>query len=305
MLINIVLAGMGVRLKGLHVVYSIFSACGMGPAVAPRSSLADRPSPRGPDVVIGSTLGLYSFHSGYKGVATADSGMMRKHLGIQALLIILEFLMSVLNVLNWNGWTRLSDAMAAGSSVGPFWTFSTVLESLLWTGAYLVSAVAWYHVQQVRCQRGPRGARGQDARSARRPRSAQLLHAVRLEGPHGLRATRPRCHAHGQEGRECDPQQVVTPVNEPPRGSQGAGLPGGAHRIGDRGARPDSCSRFASLESTHNGELATERRSRQVRWQVVEQQRSARSAVFDEVQVPRPGHRSSRWAAVDPASVRS
>lgn len=122
---TVVLAGGGVPGKGLQVAYSIFN------------------------FILAACLGLYCLHAGYKGVATADSSLMRRYVGLQAVLALLMFLFSLLSVVNWNGWMRIPEALHADvQSMRVFWTVMCCLESFTWTLGYLLTGVALYHVLQ-------------------------------------------------------------------------------------------------------------------------------------------------------------
>mmetsp|Transcript_6848 Transcript_6848/g.19917 ORF Transcript_6848/g.19917 Transcript_6848/m.19917 type:complete len:246 (-) Transcript_6848:216-953(-) len=123
LLTSIVLASLGVPGTGVHVAYSLFN------------------------VIIGSGLGVYCLHAGYKGVATSDSPLMRRFVGLQAILALLMFLFSLLPVVNWNGWLRIADVIRA-PVVEPwvFWLVMIILESLVWTCGYGIAGSALYHV---------------------------------------------------------------------------------------------------------------------------------------------------------------
>lgn len=99
-----------------------------------------------PDAVIFSGLGLYGEYAAFKGVAVSSSAKMRRYLLLEAAIIIMSLLFSIMKVANWNGWMRLEDAAALRMAIAPFWFWATVVEATVWTVGYIVGAIAWYHM---------------------------------------------------------------------------------------------------------------------------------------------------------------
>ena len=68
------------------------------------------------DLIIFSIVGMYSFHCAYKGLATRNTRVSMRYVGLQLPLMVFVFLSMLLGVSNFNGWMNLrraedSDAM--------------------------------------------------------------------------------------------------------------------------------------------------------------------------------------------------
>jgi len=112
-----VLAGMGVRRKGVPVLYSIFN------------------------LILVSALGLYSFYHCYKGTATQNRRLCKRFYLSHSLMMVFMLLAAVLDVSSFNGWMGLWRAQASQEPLRNLWTWWTVLEASLWT-ANLVTGAA-------------------------------------------------------------------------------------------------------------------------------------------------------------------
>ncbi|KAJ1618343.1 hypothetical protein T492DRAFT_892235 [Pavlovales sp. CCMP2436] len=123
-LINFVLACGGVPDKGPHVAYAFFN------------------------VLILGALGLYGEYASFKGVGLGKSALMNRYLLLALVMMVAEFLFSLLAVVNWNGWLQALKARELNHPLAAFWCWAAVAESSVWTLAYLSGAVAIYHVYQ-------------------------------------------------------------------------------------------------------------------------------------------------------------
>eukprot|EP00742_Colponemidia_sp_Colp-10_P001085 GILJ01001175.1.p1 GENE.GILJ01001175.1~~GILJ01001175.1.p1 ORF type:complete len:227 (+),score=20.82 GILJ01001175.1:47-727(+) len=86
------------------------------------------------DFVIGSCFGLYTFYTGYKGIATRpiSPSMLRKYTILQSILVVVMFIFSIVGDGPLHGWTLIN------KDVSGFASATAVMESIALTIAYLL-----------------------------------------------------------------------------------------------------------------------------------------------------------------------
>eukprot|EP00696_Hemimastix_kukwesjijk_P002613 gnl/Hemi2/1321_TR465_c0_g1_i1.p1 gnl/Hemi2/1321_TR465_c0_g1~~gnl/Hemi2/1321_TR465_c0_g1_i1.p1 ORF type:complete len:270 (+),score=80.75 gnl/Hemi2/1321_TR465_c0_g1_i1:84-893(+) len=100
----------------------------------------------GLDMLIVISANLYSFYMCFKGVARPANEFLKRYLIIQIVMILVELLFSIIGAGPLHGWAAIPEKNdhGAGEGVSGFWVAAAVIESLMYTFAYIHSSYAWY-----------------------------------------------------------------------------------------------------------------------------------------------------------------
>ena len=114
------------------------------------------------NLILAFAAGTWTLMTGYKGIATNKSKLMRRYLWMWGFLMVGMAIASLINLVNFNGWARvmsLLETPAADSRVQSLWLWGSIVESSVWSSACLVSFIAWCLVYRIN-DRGPTAVRG-------------------------------------------------------------------------------------------------------------------------------------------------
>lgn len=112
------------------------------------------------NLILAFAFGTWTLMTGYKGIATNQSKLMRRYLTLWGILSVGMAIASLINLLNFNGWARVMALLEtpAADKVQPLWLWGSIIESSVWSSACLVSFVAWCLVYRIN-DRGPAAVR--------------------------------------------------------------------------------------------------------------------------------------------------
>lgn len=112
------------------------------------------------NLVLAFAAGTWVLMTGYKGIATNKSKLMRRYMWLWGVLSVGMAIASLINLVNFNGWARVMALLKtpADDNVQPLWLWGSIIESSVWSTACFVSFVSWCLVYRIN-DRGPAAVR--------------------------------------------------------------------------------------------------------------------------------------------------
>lgn len=114
------------------------------------------------NLIVIPLLGLWGFHSGYKGLAIRNANFVTQYLVVNAVLCVFSLISMLVSAAFFHGLSGLasgSDARSATGAGGTFWVAWTYIESISWLCTLLLNCVAFALVLKHRTHGRPVGSR--------------------------------------------------------------------------------------------------------------------------------------------------